>query len=215
MVTSHSVPSLYDHVHLVLGHPGLAGMTWHQKHSINAAHTFRDASLPRPACASCVYGSMQQTQIDHRRQNREQPTVAGHQFSLDAYTHTCASHRRSKCCDLMTDLATGQFFPLYTKDRSSEDLCHQMTMFLVAHPWWRDSATPCDRFVRVDPEKSYQSKAFVACLSAFGYRIERTPARDKNANGLAERTVQTIEVKTNIAMLALPHLSHSYTGNWR
>lgn len=102
----------------------------------------------------------------------------------------------------MTDIATGQVFPLFTKDRTSEDLCHQMTIFLVAHPWWKDPAVPCDRFIRVDSEKCYMSQEFIACASAFGYRIERTPPRDKHANGIAERTVQTIETKTNIAMLA-------------
>ena len=177
-------------------------MAWHQKNTANAAYTFRDASASRPVCASCVYGSMRQTNTDHRRQHREQPTVAGQQFSLDAYTHTSLSYRRSKYCDLLTDIATGQIFPLFTKDRSSEDICHQLTIFLVAHPWWKDPATPCDRFIRVDSEKSYRSEEFTACASAFGYRIERTPARDKHANGIAERTVQTIETKTNIAMLA-------------
>ena len=64
-----------------------------------------------------------------------------------------------------------------------------MTIFLVARPWWKDPPTPCDRFVRADSEKSYTSKEFIACLSAFGYRLERTPPRDKHANGVAERTV--------------------------
>ena len=145
---------------------------------------------------------MQQARTDHRRQHREPATVAGQQWSLDAYSHNTASYRRSKYCDLLTDLVTGQVFPLYTKDRSSEELCHQMTIFLVARPWWKDPPTPCDRFVRADSEKSYTSKEFIACLSAFGYRIERTPPRDKHANGVAERTVQTIQTKTNIAMLA-------------
>ena len=177
-------------------------MAWHQKNSINAAYTFRDATAPRPVCASCVYGSMRQTSTDHRRQHREQPTVAGQQFSLDAYTHTSLSYRRSKHGDMLTDLATGQIFPLFTKDRSSEEVCHVWTVFIIAHPWWRDPAVRCDRFIRVDPEKCYLSEEFAACVSAFGYRIERTPPRDKHANGVAERSVQTIETKTNIAMLA-------------
>jgi hypothetical protein len=36
---------------------------------------------------------------------------------------------------------------------------------------------------------------------SLGYRLERTPERDKHANGVAERTVGVIAVKTNIAML--------------
>ena len=131
-------------------------MAWHQKNTVNAAYTFRYASASRPVCAFCVYGSMRQTNTDHRRQHREQPTVAGQQFSLDAYTHTSLSYRRSKYCDLLTDLATGQIFPLFTKDRSSEDICHQLTIFLVAHTWWKDPAILFDRFIRVDSEKCYR-----------------------------------------------------------
>ena len=161
-------------------------MAWHQKNTVNAAYTFPDASSSRPVCAACVYGSMRQKNTDHRRQHREQPTVAGQQFSLDAYTHTSLSYRRSKCGDLLTDLATGQIYPLFTKDRSSNEISHILTVFLIAHPWWKDPAIPCDRFIRVDPEKCYRSDEFIASASAFGYRIERTPPRDKHANGIAE-----------------------------
>ena len=202
LVTSHSVPSLYDHVHSVLGHPGYAGMAWHQKNTINAAYTFRDASAPRHVCSACAYGSMRQASTNHRRQHREKPTVSGQQFSLDAYTHTSLSYRRCKHCDLLTDLATGQIYPLFTKDRSSDEICHQLTVFLVAHPWWKDPSVSCDRFIRVDSENCYISEDFIATASAFGYRVEPTPPRDKHANGIAERSIQTIETKTNIAMLA-------------
>ena len=95
--------------------------------------------------------------------------------------------QRYKIANLPNELiATGQIFPLFTKDRSSEDICHQLTIFPVEHPWWKDPATPCDCFIRVDSEKCYRSQEFTACASAFGYRIERTPARDKHANGIAE-----------------------------
>ena len=85
-------------------------------------------------CPASVYGSMHQTRTDHRRKHREPTTVTGQQFSLDAYSHSTVSYRRSKYCDLLTDLATGQVYPLYTKDRSSLDLCHQGTMLFVSHP---------------------------------------------------------------------------------
>ena len=39
--------------------------------------------------------------------------------------------------------------------------------------------------------------------NAFGYRLELTPKRDKYADGVAERTVDVIAIKTNIAMLNL------------
>jgi hypothetical protein len=41
----------------------------------------------------------------------------------------------------------------------------------------------------------------ISFTASFGYRLERTPERDKHANGVAERTVGIIAVKTNIAML--------------
>jgi hypothetical protein len=43
LVTSYSVPSLYDHVLLVTGHPSPTVMAWHQKNSLNAAYTLKDA----------------------------------------------------------------------------------------------------------------------------------------------------------------------------
>jgi hypothetical protein len=47
--------------------------------------------------------------------------------------------------------------------------------------------------------------------ASFGYRLERTPERDKHANGVAERTVGITAVKTNIAMLnPFPSVSAKY-----
>ena len=61
-----------------------------------------------------------------------------------------------------------------------------------------------DRFIRIDPEENCNSKAFLKCLSDFDYyySIERTPTRDRHANGIAERSVGLITAKTNTAMLA-------------
>ena len=42
--------SLYDHVHMVTGHPGIAGMAWHLKNSTNAKYTEEDASRQRGTC---------------------------------------------------------------------------------------------------------------------------------------------------------------------
>ena len=58
LVTSYVVPSLYDHVHLVTGHPGPVAMAWHQKHSTNAAYSTQDARQSRPVCTSCTYGGI-------------------------------------------------------------------------------------------------------------------------------------------------------------
>ena len=177
-------------------------MEWHQQHSKNAAYTLIDASTPRPVCTACTYGTMQQTSTDHRRQHRPNPTVPGQQFVLDAFTNIHLSSRHHKHCDLFTDLATGQTFPVFTKDRSAAELVSKATIFFQSHPAWQTSHPNTTRFIRIDPESNYNSKAFLKCLSDFKYEIERTPPRDKHANGIAERAVGLITAKTNMAMLA-------------
>ena len=176
-------------------------MAWHQKNSTNAGYTSKDASKSRPVCPSCVYGGMHQTRTSHHRQHRGQPTIPGQQFSLDAYTHTRASYRNHVYCDLLTDLATGRIYPIYTKDRSASELVTKVSIFFALHPSWQNQYDNVDRFIRLDPERNYRSEAFLQITASFGYRLERTPERDKHANGVAERTVGIIAVKTNIAML--------------
>ena len=53
----------------------------------------------------------------------------------------------------------------------------------------------------MDPEKSYQSDTVLSFVCAMGYKIERTPPRDKHAGGIAERRVGVITAKKNTAML--------------
>jgi hypothetical protein len=69
--------SLYDHVHMVTGHPGVKGMMWHQKNSLNAKFTTPDASRQRGTCKGCVYGSLAQTNTDHNRVHRNLPQKPG------------------------------------------------------------------------------------------------------------------------------------------
>ena len=42
--------SLYDHVHLVTGHPGKEGMKWHLENSRHAKYTESDAQRQRGTC---------------------------------------------------------------------------------------------------------------------------------------------------------------------
>ena len=105
-------------------------MSWHQKNSINAGYTPKDAAVSRPVSSSCFYGAMHQTRTDRYRQHRSAPTVSGQQFSLDAYTYNRPSYRRHLYCDLLTDLATGRIYPLYTKDRSAPELVDKLSIFL-------------------------------------------------------------------------------------
>jgi hypothetical protein len=87
------------------------------------------------------------------------------------------------------------------KDRSASELVTKVSIFFALHPSWQNQYDNVDRFIRLDPERNYRSEAFLKITASFGYRLERTPERDKHANGVAERTVGIIAVKTNIAML--------------
>ena len=174
-------------------------MNWHQKHSTNAAYTTTDTNTPRPLCTACIYGIIHQTSTDHRKVHRDPTTIPGQQFALDAFANTARSSRHHKHCDLFTDLAKGLIFPVFTKDRSALELVTKTTIFFRTHPHWSTQQSDVIRFIRIDPESNYNSQAFCKCLSYFGYSIERTPPRDRHANGITERL---ITAKTNIAMVA-------------
>jgi hypothetical protein len=105
-------------------------------------------------------------------------------------------------CDMFIDLNTGRVYVIFTKDRSAEELCHRSSILFDSHPEWRSPGNDRDRFIRVDRELSYRSTLFKQHASKYGYRIEPTLARDKHANGVAERSVGAIACKTNLAMLA-------------
>jgi hypothetical protein len=211
--------SLYDQVHHALGHPGLQGMAWHKKHTIGADYTDEDAAQVRSLCKGCIEGGMRQMPTDHRRGHRPRPTEPGQQFSCDAFQCKTPSARGFHYCDLFTDLCTRIVYPVFTKTRSAEELCRVISLLFDAHPTWKPNrdrnsrsfvidddapASPpeCDRFIRLDAEASYRSAEFQAMAHHYGYRIERTPPRDKHAGGIAERTVGLITLKANVAMLA-------------
>ena len=202
MVTSYTTPSLYDHVHQVTGHPGKHGMAWHRDNSENAAYNADDEAVPRPVCTACINGTMHQVPTDHRRVHRPPPTIPGQQFALDAFTHNVKSARHYRYCDLLTDLATGQTYPVFTKNRSADELATNMKTFFDIHPAWHVRHPSVPKFIRCDAESNYKSKDFLYCISRFGYELERSPPRDKHANGIAERAVGSITAKTNLAMLA-------------
>ena len=112
---------------------------------------------------------------------------------------------------MFTDLNTGRVYPVFTRDRGAEELCFQSAKLFDSHPEWRSTGSDIDRFIRVDPELSYRSALFLQHASKYGYRLEGTPARDKHANGVAERSVGTISAKCNLTMLApRPQVPHKY-----
>ena len=206
--------SLYDHIHLVTGHPGRDGMRWHFNNSLNAKYTTADANKQRGVCKGCTYGTMTQTPTDHRRQHRRRPLRPGQCFVLDAYSHSVISSRGYKYCDLYTDLCTHRTYCVFTKNRSAHELCQQSRILFMKHPEWAaldDNDTrrviqlddvEMRRFIRLDSESSYRSIEFLAFVSALGYTLERTPVRDKHAGGIAERAVGVVVAKTNVAMLS-------------
>jgi hypothetical protein len=59
MVASGKYPSICDHLHRILGHPGEEGMQWHREHTIGAKYTKIDAAKPCPLCRACVEGTDQ------------------------------------------------------------------------------------------------------------------------------------------------------------
>jgi hypothetical protein len=113
---------------------------------------------------------------------------------------------------LYTDLATRRVYPVFTKDRSAQELCQQSRMLFLQHPdWTTNASTEQKRFIRLDSESNYRSEEFLAFTSSIGYNLERTPVRDKHANGIAERTVGLISAKTNVAMMSpTPRVPQSY-----
>jgi hypothetical protein len=211
MVTSVKVPSIYDHVHRVLGHTEEEGMQWHREHTTGATYTKLDAARPRPLCRACVEGTMRQTDTNHHRKHRVPSGVTGSQLTLDTYSYGSASCRGFKFGDLFRDINTREVSPLMTKDRGAEELCLRASILFDSHPDWSSTGSNVDRFIRVDPELSYRSTLFMQCASEYGYRIEPTPPRDKHANGIAERTVGIISAKTNLHMLApSPRVPNKY-----
>jgi hypothetical protein len=150
---------------------------------------------------------MPQTATDNRRTHRVPSGVAGSQFTLDAYSHGSASYRGFRYGDIFTDINTGASYAIMTKDRGAEELCLRSGALFDSRPEWRSTGSDIDRFIRVDPELSYQSIQFMQHASKYGYRVEATPPRDKHATGIADRAVGIISAKTN-----LHHESRTSTG---
>ena len=207
--------SKFEHVHDTLGHPGTAGMQWHRKNTPGADFTDEDANMPRQLCTGCVLGGMRQGSTDHRRVHRPRPSLPGQQFAVDAFSCTTTSRNGHNYCDLFTDLCSGVRYPVFTKTRTAAELCEKTSILFDLHPDWSnsnqnrtitvctdDASDPPDpRFIRVDAESNYKSTEFLHCTAKYNYKLERTPPRDKHANGIAERSVGLVTLKTNVAML--------------
>ena len=78
-------------------------------------HHKRCTHLPSGLYKRCAHGAMRQASTDYHRIHRETTTLVGQQFSLDAYTYSIPSFRNNRYTHILTDLASGQYYPIYTK----------------------------------------------------------------------------------------------------
>ena len=77
-----------------------------------------------------------------------------------------------------------------------------MSKLFFAHPEWKPNGTAIDRRIKVDMETGYQSEDFKEYCHFLEYRIETSPTIDRHAHGVAERSVENIVTKANIAMMS-------------
>ena len=198
--------SLYEDVHASTGHPGYTGMQWHQKNTIGANYTDKDAAAPRGICQGCALGSAHQYPTNQHYVMSDTPHDPGQQFVVDAFTHHSVGHSGFVYAHLFTDLASRQVYPVFTKSKLVTELTTNMSELFYAHPDWKPNGSVIDRKIKVDMEAGYQSAEFREFCHSLGYRIESSPTRDKHAHGVAERSVGNIVTKANIAMLG--NISH-------
>ena len=176
---------------------------WHRSNSKNAQFSDTDVSKVRPICKACAYGVLRQTATDQHRVHRPMPTIPGQYFYIDAFTCKHVSIRGYKYCDLMRDKASQMIYCNFTKNRAAGEIVRSLTDTWKLNPGWNiyDPSKPDvmnSKYIRMDPEKS-QSDTVLSFVCAMGYKIERTPPRDKHAEGIAERMVGVVTAKTNTA----------------
>ena len=104
--------SLYEDVHASAGHPGYTGLQWHQKNTIGANYTDKDAAAPRGICQGCALGSAHQYPTNQHYIMSDTPHDPGQQFVVDAFTHHSIGHNGFVYAHLFTDLASRQVYPV-------------------------------------------------------------------------------------------------------
>ena len=193
--------SLCEDVHASTGHPGYTGMQWHQKNTIGANYTDKDAASARGICQGCALGSAHQYPTNQHYVKSDTPYDPGQQFVVDACTHHSIGAGGFVYAHLFTDLASQHVYPLFIKSKLVVELTEMMSKLFFAHPEWKPNGTTIDRKIKVDMETGYQSEDFKEYCHSLGYRIEISPTRDKHAHDIAERSVGNIVTKASIAMM--------------
>ena len=193
--------SLYEDVHTSTGHPGYIGMRWHQQNTIGANYTVKDAAAARGICQGCALGSAHQYPTN---QHYVKSTVAhdpGQQFVVNTFTHHSVGTSEFIYAHLLTDLASRQVYPVFTKSKLVTELITRMALLFHSHFERKPNGSAVDRKIKVDMEAGYQSAEFAEYCHSLSYRIEISLTRDKHAHSIAERSVGNIVTKANVAML--------------
>ena len=176
-------------------------MQWHQKNTIRANYTDKDAASARGICQGCKLRSALRYPTNQHYVKSDTPHDPGQQFVVDAFTHHSIRAGGFVYALLFTDLASRQVYPVFTKSKLVVELTEMMSKLFFAHPEWKPNGTAIDRKIKVDMETGYQSEDFKEYCHSLGNRIETSPTRDKHAHSVAERSVGNIVTKANIAMM--------------
>ena len=70
--------------------------------------------------------------------------------------------------------------------------------------WLTSMSADTPRYVRVDHVNNCKQEVFLELMAQYKYYIDHSPTRDKNAQGLAQRSVGVIATKTNIITYSRP-----------
>ena len=137
--------ALYEDVHASTGHPGYAGMQWHQKNTTGANYTDKDAAAPRGICQGCALGGAHQYPTNQHYVMSDTPHDPGQQFVVDAFTHHSVGHSSYVYAHLFTDLASRQVYPVFTKSKLVSELTTNMSELFCGHPDWKPNGSIIDR----------------------------------------------------------------------
>ena len=127
--------ALYEGVHAPTGHPGYAGMQWHQKNTTG----------PRGICLGCALGSAHQYPTNQHNVMSDTTHDPGQQFVVDAFTHHSVRHSSYVYAHLFTDLASRQEYPVFTKSKLVSELTTNMSELFCGHPDWKPNGSVIDR----------------------------------------------------------------------
>ena len=154
-------------------------MQWHQKNTIGANYTDKNAASARGICQGCAFGSAHQYPPNQHYVKSDTPYDPGQQFVVDAFTHHSIGAGGFVYAHLFTDLASRQVYPVFTKSKLVVELTEMMSKLFFAHPEWKPNGTAIDRKIKIDMETGYQSEDFKEYCHSLGYRIETSPTRDR------------------------------------